>query len=201
MTTVRSAIHIRTGQRSATAEVDQWLARYGLAVRACDDAYAACVMLLREFREIPDLAFVGTDWLAVDEHQIVTYLRQTWPPVGIVVYGEARDAPVPDVLPLVTTCCGAVELAAWLRLDPAEVYERLARTLGPSPAGGGTMAAPEAPRTPVAAPTGLPTFRPARPAVDDRPAPAGLRIAPAAPPRTLLTAEELAALLGPQEQR
>lgn len=203
MTTVRSAIHIRTGQRSATADIDRWLAQHGIATRTCDDVYEGCVLLLREYRDVPDLAFVGADWLSADECSIVAYIRQTWPQAGIVVHGGARDLPTFDLLPRVATCREAAELAEWLRMTPAEVFDRLARVLGPLPAGAAAMNVPAPSAARVAASTAQRIAVAGTEAHGEASAeaPRGtLRVVPAEP-RADLPAGELAAPLGLREQR
>ncbi|MEW6252779.1 MAG: hypothetical protein AB1716_19255, partial [Planctomycetota bacterium] len=118
MSEVRAAMHVRAGQRSACEALDAWLTRAGVDVLGFDDVYAACVHLLRGYERVPDLALVGVDWLDADELRIVTFIRQTWPHAGIVVYGAARDLPLFDFLPLTLTCRGEAAVARLLSGAP-----------------------------------------------------------------------------------
>jgi hypothetical protein len=132
VTGVRSAIHVRTGTRASTDAIDAWLSQHQVAVVPFDDVYAACAHLLKNFAQIPDLVFVGTDWLSRDELGIVPYVRQTWSRTGIVVYGEAAETPPFDWLPLVLMCRGKAALDAVLAAPPASVVRRLDEQLRPS---------------------------------------------------------------------
>jgi hypothetical protein len=122
---VRRAIHVRTGQRAAVDAVDAWLKRHDTEVVSFDDVYAACVHLLQAYERVPDLALIGSDWLGEDEYNIVTYMRQTWPRVGIVVYGESRSTPVFDMLPMTQSCRMEDALRRLIAEPPAVLLEQL----------------------------------------------------------------------------
>jgi hypothetical protein len=128
---VRSALHIRTGQRAAADALDAWLAQYQVESVPFGDVYEACVHLLQNYAHVPDLVLVGADWLSDNEVNIVRYVRQTWSAAAIVVYGSAPDTPRVDVLPLVMTCRGERGLRTLLGGTPAELVRRLAESVGP----------------------------------------------------------------------
>ncbi len=138
-----TAIHVRTGQRASADVLEAWLARGGVEVLSFDDVYAACIHLLRCYERIPDLALVGTDWLGADELRIVTYIRQTWPQAGIIVYAANADAPDVQLVPLTLSCRGEQAVATLCRTPPEEVLHKLrggvpalaALTRVPEPAG------------------------------------------------------------------
>ena len=189
MVAVRSAVHLHTGQPAAANALDAWLARHGVERIAFDDVYASCVHLLTRYDHVPDLALVGADWLQEDEFGIVRYLRETWPRVGIVVYGRAETSPALHAAPLVCTCPTQAALDRLLAETPAQLLQRLcADAAGP-----------------WTVPSRLETER--RPEVVETREPPPQRVARPAPPssqpdppRALLTAEELSALLeGPDE--
>ncbi len=124
---VRRAIHIRTGQSASIAAVDTWLTRHELEVARFDDVYSACVHLLTNYERIADLALVGADWLADDEFNIITYIRQTWPRTAIIVYGASDKTPIYDVLPLMRTVRRQAALDELVAQNPADVVTELAR--------------------------------------------------------------------------
>jgi hypothetical protein len=128
---VRSAIHVRTGQRASAEAIDAWLTAQRIEIIPFDDVYAACVHLLQRYEDIPDLAFVGTDWLGSDELQIVSYIRETWPRTGVVVYGHTADAPRCDFLSQTLACRGGAALRELLAATPADVARRLREQLRP----------------------------------------------------------------------
>lgn len=192
MDRVSRAIHIRTGSREAADAIDAWLNRHDVATLSLTNVYDACVYLLRKYDMIADLAFVGTDWLAAEDFAILDYLRQTWPRVGIVVYGCTANTPRVDVLPLMRALPAGDLTRQLSENTPTEMLARLyarATPLGEPP-----------PAREKPAQTAIPTPRPAAPRVDTPP-PAVQR---AEPPdddlRTILTAEELAELLDRPEQ-
>jgi hypothetical protein len=128
---VHSAIHVRTGQRTLVEAIDAWLTQHRVEVTPLDDVYAACVHLLKCYEHIPDLVFVGADWLSRDELSIVSYVRQTWSRSGIVVYGDNSEIPLFDFLPLVLTCRGGAATRALLGGTPADLVRRFGQQLPP----------------------------------------------------------------------
>ena len=86
--TPRRAIHIRAGQAGAGQAVDNWLEHHGVERVRCADVLDACAFILKNSAHVPDLAFVGVDWLTADDLAIIKYLRETWPAIAIVLYGE-----------------------------------------------------------------------------------------------------------------
>lgn len=131
MPAVRSAIHVRTGQRASVEAIDAWLARHHVDTTPLDDVYGACVHLLKQYEQIPDLVLVGSDWLSRDELTLVSYVRHTWPRSGIVVYGDTTPMPSFDFLPLVLICHGAAALRELLAASPADLVQRLGEQLEP----------------------------------------------------------------------
>ncbi|GAG00236.1 unnamed protein product, partial [marine sediment metagenome] len=89
--TARRAIHIRSGEAGAGQAVDNWLERHGVERVCCADVLDACAFILKNSAHVPDLAFVGADRLSVDDLAILRYLRETWPAIGIVLYGEHAE--------------------------------------------------------------------------------------------------------------
>jgi hypothetical protein len=190
--TVSSAIHIRTGQRALADTLDQWLARHDVTTRGFDDVYAACVHLLQQYEQIPDLALVGTDWLAPDELSIIAYVRQTWPRTGVVVYGGQRETPRIDLWPLTRAVQGEAGLQKLTGRTPSEIFTELCAEMPPLATRGGESETPARPTREVVAASGE---REARELEAPRPS------VPAAPPRAILTPEELAVLLEPRDDR
>ncbi len=199
------ALHIRTGQRALVEAVDAWLVRHAVEVIAFDDVYAACAFVLQPHERSPDLALVGTDWLADDEYPIIAYVRQTWPRTAILVYSQSGQGPRSELLPFTRHCRGAAELEACLSGPPDVVL----RSLGADwPVGDRAVerrccapAAAERPTGPPPAVVDVSTARHPELLLGGlKPAPADAReaidVALAGPPRMVLTAEELAALLG-----
>jgi len=221
---VRRAVHIRTGQPAAAEAIDAWLSDHDVEVLACADVYEACVHLLREYHNVPEMVVIGTDWLAPDELAIVRYARETWPRAAIVVYG-AGASPAPEASPLTIACGSDAALRTVLADSPAQLLERLClRTvtvpaddllptraatptpeygpvfppLRPTPAGAPTVTrSPDGSRTRVSAPGCAPPDC-------DRRASRGRGALATRPPltlsstdaaRSILTAEELSALL------
>ncbi len=113
--------------------VDQWLDRQGFQTCEFTDPYMACAHLVRRIADIPDLVFVGADWLSPEELILVQYLRETWPSVGVVVYANGNVSGVCEPAP---PAAGLLFLGrtAWL---PGE----LARAVAGRPAGPAERAA------------------------------------------------------------
>ena len=201
---VHNAIHIRTGQRAAGEALDAWLAQHDVDVVAVADAYDACIYLLRHYDRVPDLVLIGTDWLAPDEYNIVSYVRQTWPPVGLVLYGNTGGNAVVELLPMTRMCGTEADLRRLLDASPADVLRDLHEETGPVfvPPRRPAARADDVPARPSPVPGDT---RSAPPEADDqppasrRPRPA-LKLGDAGAPGSIMTAEELSALLdGPDE--
>ena len=93
MSLVRSALHLRTGETTAAEAISSWLRQYRVGGTDFSDAFEACVYLLEQSEQAPDLAFVGTDWLTPDEFPIIRYIHETWPGAGVIVYGDGGELP------------------------------------------------------------------------------------------------------------
>jgi len=191
---VRSAIHVRTGQRAAAAAIDEWLRRHDVAVTDLADVYEACVHLLRHCDQIADLAFLGADWLTDDEFGLIAHIRQTWPRTVVVVYGGAPAPVRVDLLPLTRGCYGRAALEALLASSPAHVVEGLLPERAPAEAGRTPGTPPvAAARTPSAAPAaGEASVTRRDPPESELPRTESLR--------SILTAEELSALLDQRDE-
>lgn len=201
-------MHIRTGQRATADTVDAWLSRHGVEVVAPADVYDACAQLLLEFDRIADLVLIGTDWLAPDDLRIVRYIRETWPRSAIVLYGGGAETAGAELTPFVWPCRTGADLARLVAAPPADVLRHLAEEALPRTLTGPSAELPALRRPPVGDPPGH--VPPVRPDSRGRPQAAASdgsvalgggpgRVA-AETPRSLLTAEELAALLdGPLE--
>jgi hypothetical protein len=127
---VRRAVHLRTGPRAAVETIDAWLRAHRMEVVAFDDVYSCGAHLLIGYEQIPDLVFVGSDWLSADERSIVSYVRQTWPQCGIILYGD-QELPASELVPLVLDCRGRMELETLLAAGPDELLRRLSAQLRP----------------------------------------------------------------------
>jgi hypothetical protein len=192
--------------------IDAWLTDHEVEAFACADVYEACVHLLREYENVPDLVLMGADWLAEDELGIVRYVRETWPQAVMVLYGAAAPAGL-DLLPLTLTCRTDAGLQELLAKPPAQVVRQLRARATPrspaaplpavaaAPAGPSVVEPPrlrplknEPPLPPGSAPTSRPAASPADPDLSASLG-GGLKLTAADPPRSILTAEELAALL------
>ena len=212
MYAVRNAMHIRTGQRAAAEAVDAWLGQHQVDVAAFADVYAACAFLLKHFDRVPELTFIGADWLAESEFAIARYIRETWPRTGIVLYGSAGVPLGADVAPLVLTCRGEAALREVIALRPAEVLRKIHSTAAPLSVG----PRPEASRTLLASAEvkevhcmGAADTKSASSAprgdhdacVPNSKSPHNLHVAETETTRPILTAEELSSLLEtPDEQ-
>ncbi|HUU94977.1 MAG TPA: hypothetical protein VM487_04490 [Phycisphaerae bacterium] len=91
MNTPRRAIHIRAGEARAGQAVDNWLEHHGVERVCCADVLDACAFILKNSAHVPDLAYVGVDRLTADDLAIIKYLRETWPAIAIVLYGEHAE--------------------------------------------------------------------------------------------------------------
>lgn len=146
------ALHVRTGEPSTADAVDAWFRAHAIEPLGCVDAYEACVHLLMNAAHVPDLVFVGADWLAPDEQIIIRYARETWPAVGIVVYGGPPAAPLGS-LPRMRVCSSRGDLAAVLSGPPSALIEQFAAA-GPAAEGPGSAAGAGAGGAERAAPRG-----------------------------------------------
>ena len=126
MSGVRRAIHIRTGPPTTADAVDRWLRADNVEVVGLSDAYAACVHLLRQYENVADLALIGTDWLDTQEIRIVHYIRQTWPRIGVVMYGTGLN-PTAESTPLTRVCSNDAALRKLLTQSPTAVLDALTR--------------------------------------------------------------------------
>lgn len=198
---VHRAFHIRTGQRAAGEAIDAWLSRHEVETISVADVYEACVYLLKHYECVPDLALLGTAWLTEDELSIVRYIRETWPRVGVVIYGGAAETPAFDSSPFTRICRSQAALERVLAEPPAHLLQQLCQQAAPArplPAAPGLRREVDEPlrRPPAAHET-----RPADPtegpqAIGDAPGgPAKASSAETDPPYAPLTAEELSALL------
>lgn len=114
----KRAIHLRTGERGTDQAIASWLRRHGVEVIDCADAYEACTFALLHGEQRPDLALIGVDWLAPAEFAIVTYFRETWPGLRIVVHGEACLTAALHAAAPTVTCVSAGELRRFLEDSP-----------------------------------------------------------------------------------
>lgn len=165
-----------------------------MAVTDLADVYEACVHLLRRCDQIADLAFLGADWLTDEEFGLVAHIRQTWPQTAVVVYGGAPAPVRVDLLPLTRGCYGRAALEALLTSSPARVVEGLLPERAPVEASR-TLVTPAvaAVRTPRAAPAA------GEPSVTRRDAPE-FELPRTEALRSILTAEELSALLDQRDE-
>jgi len=125
VTLVRQALHIRTGQRAAVEMLDAWLADHAVAVVPISDVYAACAHLLQRYEQVAELVLLGADWLAKGELSILRYVRETWPRAAVVVYGTARDLAACELAPLTLVCQGSAELERLVAQTPEAIVRRI----------------------------------------------------------------------------
>ena len=93
------AIHLCTGQPEDGARIDAWLAAHGVSIHRCADPMRLCVMLLRQPELAPELALLGGAGLQGDDWSILRYLKETWPHIGVIAYGDSSlRVPEPSLL-------------------------------------------------------------------------------------------------------
>ncbi|MGD8453755.1 MAG: hypothetical protein PVJ57_18230 [Phycisphaerae bacterium] len=191
---VRSAIHVRTGEADTAEVVDAWLRQHQIVGVDFADAYEACVHLLEESERIPDVAFVGLDWLAPEELGIVRYIGETWPGTVLIVYRHNGNAPPYEGVVPVHFCRSTEALQQLLTDPPDRVLRRAREGFGPGPGRPSPVHAPSAP-SPVKS---MPLEDDLGPLEGD---PTAEYLAPGAPPpRSFLTSEERSALLDDKDQ-
>ncbi|MBW7903959.1 MAG: hypothetical protein LC135_14580 [Phycisphaerae bacterium] len=192
----RQAVVVRTGQREQSDHICRVLRDAGITPVECLDALEACLHLLRNPQPTPEAVFIGVDWLTREDHVLVGYVRQTWPSVLIVLHGEGGDAVPAPGRPAIL-CRTAAELGQTL----ASVPEGLA-AIGREQFGGAAQRlsgghARRGPAIDVAAP--VERDPPARGTAAAAAVQAVAAVEPPGrgpePPRTILTQEELDALL------
>ena len=198
MSLVRSALHLRTGETTAAEAISSWLRHYRVGGTDFSDAFEACVYLLEQSEQTPDLAFVGTDWLTPDEFPIIRYIHETWPGVGVIVYGDGGELPPQESGALLWRCRSVDALRQLLAESPSVLLQRLRQRNGddvaPLP-----KSEPEASVGPLPQPAPEQSCKQAPTRIPDRAC--GPRRYPRADERnslasrSVLTAEELAALL------
>ncbi len=191
---VRCAFHLRGGERCTVELIDAWLARYGYDVAGCADPYDACVHLLLNQAQAPELAFLGTDWLAREEFALLEYVREAWPRTGILVYGSDLQSAF-GALDMMAFCKSRAALRESLAQTPDDLLANLRRG---TPIAGARARLPR-PREAVAE---APTSQALPPSMKDAAKPPA-HAAPgesgaASLSQSLLTRDELAALLGDQ---
>ena len=205
MATVQTAVHLRTGEPSAAEAIDAWLRRHGVGGTDFGDAYEICTYLVQQSSQVPDLAFVGTDWLAREEFAIVGYIRATWPGVGLVVYSSNGEAPPCESGPLVRVCRAPDALKRLLTDSPQLLLRRLREQAGEDLSRGPELSAENAAvRSSPSVSAGERMNAESRStSMRPREQPSGLKIPPSSDqgPRSILTREELSALLDGKDAR
>lgn len=198
----QSALHIRTAEPGLADLVDAWLTTHRVRCTCCADVYEACVHLIKHSQDVPDIAFVGSDWLAADDFLILRYLRETWPSVAIVVYGTRDGATTCADEPLCRVCRSRRALLCLLEHPPALLLRRLRSAPGEPRSTDAAAVQPGGTREAMRGEKGD------RPPAEPQPseAPQGGQAgseSERAPlegaPRTILTDEELSALLNGDE--
>lgn len=130
--TTRRAIHIRTGEPGAGQAVDNWLERHGVEQICCVDVLDACAFILKNSARVPDLAFVGMNRLTADDLAIVKYLRETWPAVAIVLYGEHAELDSYARAPRTLVCPSRAALDEILAAPPDNLLAKFWRVSSPN---------------------------------------------------------------------
>ena len=212
----QKAVHLRTGDRGTDGAISTWLERHGIEIVTCADAFEACAVALRQHEPPPDLALIGADWLAPGERAIIDYFRESWPGVVIVVHGSTTATSSLPAQPLTRVCRSAGEVQELLADSPDALLNRLRcapRAQAPidnDQRGQPKEAAADERRAgmkeaPLPQPT-IPTGERPEPPVELTPSTAPRDSAatttgkPAPPSRSVLTEEELAALLEDDER-
>ena len=191
MACVQTAIHLRTAEPDVTRVVDGWLCRHAVRTVTLADVYEACVHLLRHHADVPDLAFIGADWLRTEDGAILGYLRATWPSVAIVVYSSGQRGLVGQADPRQRVCTSVQALRELLADPPGRLLECIYGEANGRPAVAVSL-------------VGESENASLRPTAREIPSCAGSpglqRVEPEAdPPRSILTHEELSALLDEDE--
>jgi hypothetical protein len=199
------AIHLRTGDRGTDNAISAWLEKHGVDVVACADPFEACLVALSRSEPAPDLALVGVDWLAPDELGIVEYFAQAWPGLTLVLYGSPQATARFQPAPLTVVYRSPDALQRVLSESPDKLLARSRAEAAPDEV---RRAQPENPGTHarraetfVILPARAETQDPGRePQKQDRPPGAAGeeetgKTTAAAAPHSILTREELAALL------
>ena len=119
----QKAIHLRTGDRGTDGAIAAWLERHGVEVVACADAFEACTIALTHSAAAPDLALIGADWLAPEELAISSYFRETWPELTIVIYGSASATAGFEATALTHVCRSAAAVRRMLAATPGALVE------------------------------------------------------------------------------
>ncbi|MGE0479826.1 MAG: hypothetical protein AB7Q17_05075 [Phycisphaerae bacterium] len=135
-----SAFHLRTADPAWARVVDTWLDEHELAGIPFADAYDLCVQLIRDPASVPEIVFIGTDWLCGDELAIVRYVHETWPATPILVYGDDVER-----LPVMSDNVGVLPslsalrelLAADRAMLLAKLHAGVGRTGSVAPVAGG----------------------------------------------------------------
>jgi hypothetical protein len=122
-------LHIRTGNAAFARRLDTWLERYGAHWTGLDDAFDACVHLIRHYSDPPDLILIGADWLAPDETVLFRFCRETWPSAAILAYAESPSAAshLRRVTEPHAKCLSDTELQVVLGEAPVSAAERIRR--------------------------------------------------------------------------
>jgi hypothetical protein len=130
--TTRRAIHIRAGEARAGQAVDNWLEHHGVERVCRADVLDACVSILKDSAHVPDLAFVGVDRLTADDLAIIKYLRETWPAVAIVLYGEHAGLDPYTQATRTLVCASRAALDGILTENPDRLLARFWRISSPT---------------------------------------------------------------------
>ncbi len=118
------AIHLCTGDRGTDGAISTWLDCHDVEIVSCADPFEACVLALTDDAVPPDLALIGIDWLPPDEYSIISYFRETWPGLTIVVYGNTPTIVEFEKMPLTIVCRCANEIRRMLANTPGMLVKR-----------------------------------------------------------------------------
>jgi len=181
------------------ARVDAWLTAAGVTTRRFDCPYDFCAALSTGAVRQPELVLIGTELLDDAELAIVEYVRRRWPDVPLVLYGRRCDAHWP--LGRVLSLDSPAALLEILRGSPDDLLRRIderrrAQARVVEVVGRPARTVPAAPRPSAVAPSA--DARPpatSNPPSARQPADPEAPITSSLPLRSLLSPEELAALL------
>lgn len=179
----------------AGARVDDWLTAAGVTTCRFRCPYALCAALSTAAIGPPELVLIGSDLLEDAELAIIDYVRRRWPDVPLVLYG--RRCGVRRLAGRALCLDSPAALRGALRGSPDDLLRSLAETHRSQArvvevSGGPTPQVPAAPDESSGGPQA-----PAPPAASDTPQPSDEQapITSPFPLRSLLSPEELAALL------
>jgi hypothetical protein len=127
---MRRIVHVRTGERDAGAEIDDWIRSQPALAELFDDALEACLHVALRRGQLPALVWIGAARLFPQEGELLHYIALGWPGCPTVLYGGplAGGSTPPGVLRVHTH----EELSTLLQLNLDALLARLNPSAAPS---------------------------------------------------------------------